>query len=138
MHGTEDEVVAPRNSAVLYRQMVSGGNSDVRDVHYVRGAGHNDLVEINPRAYTQLMREFIASLDGPIGSTIHAGEGDERHRSPVGLAGSFKAVRAAPVEATILDEEVLSQTPPQKGIDRAGWSWAATSSPLPEVPSAGR
>lgn len=64
MHGTHDEVVAPRNSAEIHRRMVSRGRAEVRDVHYVRGAGHNDLVEADPRGYLQLLKEFLGSLNG--------------------------------------------------------------------------
>jgi pimeloyl-ACP methyl ester carboxylesterase len=64
MHGTNDDVVTPRNSAEIHRRMVMRGRADVRDVHYVHGAGHNDLVETDPRAYLHLLKEFIGSLNG--------------------------------------------------------------------------
>ena len=64
MHGTHDR---SGGTAQLGGDPSPDGltrRAEVRDVHYVRGAGHNDLVEADPRGYLQLLKEFLGSLNG--------------------------------------------------------------------------
>ena len=62
LHGTRDEVVDPRNTEALHERFVASGRARCAPPHYVEGAGHNDVVEVNPPAYFRVIGDFLASL----------------------------------------------------------------------------
>lgn len=63
IHGTDDEVVHWRNTAEMHRRLASHGQSpNLRPPFYVRGAGHNDVVEVDPEGYLRTLREFLSTL----------------------------------------------------------------------------
>ena len=72
IHGTDDEVVHWRNSAEMHRVLaVSGKSPAVRPPLYVRGAGHNDVVEVDPELYMRTLAEFFEELQLGHGHSTH-------------------------------------------------------------------
>ena len=59
MHGTEDEVIDVSHSVRLHRLCPPHLQ---REPHFVEGAGHNDVVEINPEGYFRVVGDFLQSL----------------------------------------------------------------------------
>ena len=59
MHGTEDEVIDVSHSHELHRLCPAHLR---REPHFVEGAGHNDVVEVNPDAYFTIVGRFLQSL----------------------------------------------------------------------------
>jgi pimeloyl-ACP methyl ester carboxylesterase len=62
IHGTRDEVVHVRNTALLHRTCVGHGRTGVRAPHYVEGAGHDNVIEADMRGYMRLMADFLKGL----------------------------------------------------------------------------
>ena len=62
LHGTDDEVIHASHSAELHRICPPLLR---RPPYFVRGAGHNDIVEADPEAFIQTIAGFLDSLRGP-------------------------------------------------------------------------
>ncbi len=63
MHGTDDEVVDGRNTAALHAAVARAGRARVEGPLWVQGAGHNDLVEVDPMQYFQALGNFLGTLE---------------------------------------------------------------------------
>ena len=62
MHGEEDEVIHVSHSIRLHEVCPAHAR---RPPHLVPGAGHNDVVEVNPAAFFRAVSDFLRSLDAP-------------------------------------------------------------------------
>ena len=59
MHGTDDEVIHVSHGFELHRLCPPKLQ---RQPHFVEGAGHNDVVEVDPDGYFRVVGEFLNSL----------------------------------------------------------------------------
>lgn len=59
MHGTNDEVIHVSHSHELYRICPPALR---REPHFVQGAGHNDVVEVDVDKFFQVVGDFVRSL----------------------------------------------------------------------------
>ena len=59
MHGTEDDVIHVSHSQELHRLCPPHLQ---REPDFVEGAGHNDVVEVDPERYFRVVGEFLRSI----------------------------------------------------------------------------
>ena len=59
MHGTDDDVIDVSHSAQLHALCPPHLR---RNPYFVRGAGHNDVVELDPEAFFRAVGGFVQSL----------------------------------------------------------------------------
>jgi fermentation-respiration switch protein FrsA (DUF1100 family) len=57
IHGTADGMIAPWHAEALYKKV-----NEPKTLHWIEGAGHNDLMYKAGESYWEILREFINSL----------------------------------------------------------------------------
>jgi len=71
MHGTADEVVDSRNTAILHARMPAELRAQ-REPYWVRGAGHDNLAEADFNGYVRTLRDFFAPLHSKLSGSAAA------------------------------------------------------------------
>lgn len=70
MHGTADTVVSHSHSVELHENCAQ---SVSRQLHFIQGAGHDNLAEFNPAEYLRTLAGFLSSLEaGSAGELLPA------------------------------------------------------------------
>lgn len=71
MHGTADEVVDSRNTAILHARMPAELRAQ-REPYWVRGAGHDNLAEADFNGYVRTLLDFFAPLHSKLSGSAAA------------------------------------------------------------------
>lgn len=85
MHGTLDKTVHISHASELHARCPARFK---REPYIIKGAGHENVVDVNPDMYFSQLRKFFASLHDDTPSCVSARSGrDGRALSPAGNSG---------------------------------------------------